>query len=394
VTASAGTAGGSSAPSQPLTIGLSEPTAGAEAALAAYGYGMKAYFDAQNAQGGVGGHNVKIVIYNDNYNPSQTLANAVKAVQQDHVFAFTGIGIPQNSARTYLNQQKVPQVFIDTADISFSNPPSTYPWSRAWLMPIGAEGYVEARYELENADNPKLCTIALAGALATQLEAGVKKAVADTGKGSMGTSVSYSINQPNVNSQILQLRHSGCTALIANLTGAGASLAPGYLNTIGWHPALFLMNSNVSRVTMAAVGSDAFKGVYSALIQKDPDDPAYANDEGIEAYKDAIAKYAPGTKASNSNAFNGYMAGEALGYALTHMKGTTGQDLLDAIDNMHDVTIPNLLPGVTLDYGPGGRLLFNAQISQFDGSEWKAMGPVVSGKDVGLVGYPSAGSGN
>lgn len=378
--------------SRTITIGLSEPTSGVEAALAPYGYGMQAYFDQQDAKGGFDGLKVKVDIFNDNYDPTQALTNAEQAVQQDHVFAFTGIGIPENDVRAYLNQEKVPQVFVDSADVTFSSPPKVYPYSRAWLMSIGDEGYLDAQFALAHAEgSPKLCTIALAGSLAAELQAGVATAVKHAGKGSVVQNATYAITQPNVDSQVLQLRQAGCTVLIANLAGAGASLMPAYLGTIGWHPTTFLMNANVSRLTIEAEGPSNYKNIYSALTSMDPADPKYARTSAIERYKEAILKYAPsGTAPSGTYAFDGYLAGEALGYAIGHMSSVSAAGLLEAIDGMHEVEIPGLLPGVELNYGPGGRLMFEAQISRFSGSAWVAVGPVVSARSAGTIGY-SAG---
>ena len=378
--------------SRTITIALSEPTSGVEAALAPYGYGMKAYFDQKDAKGGFHGLKVKVDIFNDSYDGTQALANAEQAVQQDHVFAFTGIGIPENDVRAYLNQEKVPQVFVDSADITFAAPPKVYPYSRAWLMSIGDEGYLDAQYLLAHSGgSPKICTIALAGSLAAELQAGVATAVKHAGKGAVLQNATYAITQPNIDSQVLQLRHAGCTALIANLAGAGASLMPAYLGTIGWHPTTFLMNANVSRLTIQAEGPSNYLHIYSALTSMDPADPKYAQTSAIERYKEAILKYAPsGTNPSDTFAFDGYLAGEAFGYAIGHMRTVSAAGLLNAIDGMHHVDIPGLLRGVQLNYGPGGRLMFEAQISRFNGTEWVKVGRVVSARSAGRIGY-SAG---
>ena len=82
---------------------------------------MKAYFSYINARRarrprirrkrGVFGRQIVWKIYDDAYNPANTVQLTRRLVEQDKVFATVGqLGTEQNLAvRGYLNQQKVPQ---------------------------------------------------------------------------------------------------------------------------------------------------------------------------------------------------------------------------------------------------------------------------------------------
>jgi ABC-type branched-subunit amino acid transport system substrate-binding protein len=63
---------------------------------------------------------VQFITYDDGYEPQRALANAKRLVEQDKVFAIVNpLGTANNLAmRDYLNQNKVPQLFVATGATS------------------------------------------------------------------------------------------------------------------------------------------------------------------------------------------------------------------------------------------------------------------------------------
>ena len=118
---------------------------------------------------------------------------------------------------------------------------------------------------------------------------------------------------------------------------------------------------------------------------KDPDDPQWASDAGVAAYKTAVQKYGEGADAEDIVTANGYAAGQAMVEALKNMKDPTRASLMQAIDGLKSVQLDTLYPGVQLNAGPGGRLIFSYQICQFDGSTWKPVGSALDAVKLGLA---------
>jgi branched-chain amino acid transport system substrate-binding protein len=57
--------------------------------------GEKIYFDKINAEGGINGHRLSLIVYNDSYEPSLTAPNMRKLIMQDQVLAVIGnVGSP------------------------------------------------------------------------------------------------------------------------------------------------------------------------------------------------------------------------------------------------------------------------------------------------------------
>ena len=99
-----------------ILLGGSGPLSGPEVSYAGTMIGAKAYFDYVNANGGVFGRKIEYRYLDDAYDPSRTVQNVRKLVQQDNVFAiFNLTGTEQNLAvRPFLNALKVPQLFGGT----------------------------------------------------------------------------------------------------------------------------------------------------------------------------------------------------------------------------------------------------------------------------------------
>src|SRR5207245_2728909 len=77
---------------------------------------LGAYFKKVNEEGGVNGRKINYVTYDDAYSPPKTVEMVRKLVEQDQVaLLFQTLGTPTNTAiHKYMNQQKVPHIFVAT----------------------------------------------------------------------------------------------------------------------------------------------------------------------------------------------------------------------------------------------------------------------------------------
>ena len=94
-----------------VVIGMCNALSGPAAAL---GTGMKkgsmVYFDKINKAGGINGRKVRVISYDDGYEPKGTVEQTRKLIQQDKVFALFGyVGTPTSSAvLPLINEAKIP----------------------------------------------------------------------------------------------------------------------------------------------------------------------------------------------------------------------------------------------------------------------------------------------
>jgi len=75
---------------------------------------MQAVFAWVNAHGGVNGRKINYTYLDDAYNAAQTAPLTRQLVPKDNIFADVGsLGTPtQLAVQSYLNSQKIPQLFI------------------------------------------------------------------------------------------------------------------------------------------------------------------------------------------------------------------------------------------------------------------------------------------
>jgi branched-chain amino acid transport system substrate-binding protein len=134
------------------------PLSGPASGYAPIPAGMKAYFDYVNSKGGVNGRKINFKYDDDGYNPANTVQITHKYVEQDHAFALVGgLGTePQTAVRQYLNDNKVPQLFVSTGATTFDRDWGQYPWTLGWQPDYEAEGSIYGKYVAKNFPTAKL----------------------------------------------------------------------------------------------------------------------------------------------------------------------------------------------------------------------------------------------
>jgi ABC-type branched-subunit amino acid transport system substrate-binding protein len=90
--------------------------------------GIRAYFDAVNAQGGVNGRTIRLLTRDDGYEPARAVAAAKGLIEQDKVFALIGaVGTPTGlAALPVFTEAKVPMVGMFTGAEGLRDPFNRY----------------------------------------------------------------------------------------------------------------------------------------------------------------------------------------------------------------------------------------------------------------------------
>ena len=164
-----------------IKIGNTMPYSGPASAYGAIGKAEAAYFAMINEQGGINGRKINFISRDDGYSPPKTVELVRKLVEEDQVLVmFSTLGTPPNAAiHGYLNDNKVPQLFVAPAPTKW-NDPKRYPWTMGWQPSYQIEARIYGRYILKNVPNAEdrgalserrlrqgLCSSACAKGLAT-----------------------------------------------------------------------------------------------------------------------------------------------------------------------------------------------------------------------------------
>src|SRR5271167_4157658 len=113
-----------------IKIGQTMPYSGPASAYGVIGRTEAAYFKMINDQGGVNGRKINFISLDDGYSPPKTVEQVRRLVEQEQVaFLFNTLGTAPNLAvRQYLNDNKIPQLFVSSGASLFADP-QHYPWT-------------------------------------------------------------------------------------------------------------------------------------------------------------------------------------------------------------------------------------------------------------------------
>src|SRR5271156_1664905 len=123
-----------------IKIGNTMPYSGPASSYGAIGKSEAAYFAMINEQGGINGRRINFISRDDSYSPPKTVEQVRQLVEQDQVlFLFSTLGTPTNVAiHSYLNDNKVPQLFVATGADQW-NSPKRFPRTMGLIPSYGVE---------------------------------------------------------------------------------------------------------------------------------------------------------------------------------------------------------------------------------------------------------------
>lgn len=365
-----------------IKIGSTSPLSGPASAYSILGKTQVAYFKMVSEQGGVRGRKVSLITYDDAYNPSKTLEQTRRLVEDEGVLAmFAAIGTPTNSAvHKYLNGKGVPH-FPSTGATKFGDP-KNYPWTIGWQPTYRTEAILYARYILQARPNGKVGVLYQNDDFGKDILNPFRETLA-AGKGSIVMEASYETSDPTIDSQMLKLKASGADVFLnASTTRVGAQ-AIRKAAEIGWKP-LHVINysSNSPGSVLKPAGFENSQGLVTALFLKDPTDPRWKGDPALQKFAAFMAKYYPDGDAMNMLNVHAYAHAQFM-HRILEMCGDdlTRENVMKQAASFKDVDVDVFLPGIRLNTSPTDFYpVENMQMAMFKGERWETFGPVLSGQ--------------
>ena len=362
-----------------ILIGQTMPYSGPASSYAPIGHVEVAYTQFINDRGGINGRKIKLLSLDDGYSPPKTLEQTRKLVEEENVsFIFQPLGTPTSMAtRRYLNQKKVPQLFVGSGATQFGDRES-FPWTMGWQISYQIEGRVYARYILAEKPNAKIAVLYQNDDSGKDFLKGFKDGLGD--KASMiVAAVSYEPTDPTVDSQIVQLHSSGADTLYASSIPKVTAMAVRKVRDLGWNP-LFVISSVGSSVAaaLAPAGLEKSVGLVTGAYLKDPSDPQWADDPGFKDWLAFMKKYQPGGDLADASNVYGYSVTQTLAIVLKQCgEDLSRENIIRQAANL-DIELPLLHKGIrfrttaTDYYG-----IKKMRLQRFDGKAWVPFGEPV-----------------
>jgi ABC-type branched-subunit amino acid transport system substrate-binding protein len=291
------------------------------AAYAPIAYGMKAFFDYIDAQGGVYGRKINFIIGDDHYNPPDTVEVVKSLVEQDKVFAVVGgLGEETHAAVwKYLEQNGVPDMFVSTGLAKWTHPivRTRFGGNPDYV----SEGTFLGQYIAKTYPNAKVGLLLQSDEMGQDGETGLRAGFEGSNVQIIDTEL-YDVTQSDVTAQTQRLKNAGADVVaVYAIPPQAASLVRAARETLNWDVPIVVSGINCSDIFIALAGAKDAEGVVSFTFGHQ----AYETElPGVQKYEKIWDKFANGTTGPLSN-FELY--GMFVAELTVDILERTGQDL-------------------------------------------------------------------
>jgi branched-chain amino acid transport system substrate-binding protein len=364
-----------------IKIGQTMPYSGPGARFSVSGLAEKAYMQMINDQGGINGRKINLISVDDGFVPWRTGNETRKLIEVEHVaFIFGSIGTAtQLSVAKYLNERKIPQLFIESGAYRWGRYKDT-PYTIGGVRPsyrLGARLYV--RHILKQDPTAKICILYEDNDYGRDYTAGARDVLGDRYAATV-KEATYGSTDASIDRQIVELKATGCNALIAATIPPLAVQAIRKVHDLGWKPIFFMNNVSASvPVILEPAGLESSVGLLSSAYGKDPRDPEFENDPAMKDWLAWMSKYLPDADVRRPGFVNGYNSAATLVQVLKQAgSDLSRENIMRQATNLRDLELPMLLPGVKVSTSPTDYYAVQqSQLMRFDGKRWVRFGDLV-----------------
>ena len=318
--------------SKVVKIGGTFPLSGPAASYAAIARGMSAYFSYENATKrgadkarGCGGRQVKFIVYDDIFNPPQTVTQTIRLVDQDKVFATLGASAPSRSRRCVGTSTRTRCRSSTSPRARRSGAPSRRTTSgRSAGSPttrVRARSTAGASGTTRRTRRSRSSTRTTTTARTTSRSRGRPRPQEEPDRGHARLQPHRRVRR----APAARAAGSGADTLMIFATPTHTIRTYATLRTIQWKPAQIYLNSVSATDTFMtiAVGlatPSYVNGSISVQYLKDPASPDNANDAGVNLYKQILGKYLPNARVTDGLYLYGFAKGGASATSSTRSR--------------------------------------------------------------------------
>src|SRR5471032_930830 len=369
-----------------IKLGHTNPYSGPLSAYGTIGKGITAYWNMVNDEGGINGRKINFITYDDGFQPPKTVEMVRKLVEDDQVFAiYQLLGTPTNTVvQKYLNQKKVPQLFVATGASKWGMP-KEFPWTMGWQPDYATEGAIYAKHVLavykDNLKDLRIGMLYQNDDSGKDYTGGFLTGLGKENQHLVTAKVSYEVTDPTVDSQIIQLKNSGANVFFNDAGPKAAAQAIRKVADLDWHPDHYLANVSASvAAVLKPAGFDNSKGIMTAAYLKDATDPQWANDSDFKEWQVFMKKYLPDANPADSGNVYAYAVSATMRDCLVRCGDElTRANLMKMAASMRQLQVPLLLPGIKINTSPTDFYpIQSVRLAQFDGATWALFGDVLS----------------
>ena len=365
-----------------IKIGQTMPYSGPASAYGVIGRTEAAFFKMINEQGGINGRKINLISLDDAYSPPKTVEQVRRLVEDEKVaFTFQTLGTAPNLAiRQYLNDNKVPQLFVSTGAAVFSDP-EHFPWTIGYNPNYQTEAHIYAKDILKTKPDGKIAVLYQNDGFGKDYLIGLKAELGDHA-GMIVKEASYETSEPTVDSQVVTLQGSGADIFIIGATPKFAAQAIRKSADLGWEATRYLSNVSPSIATvLKPAGLEKSKGLITAYYGKDPTDARWKDAPDLKAWQAFCDKYMSQKEFVDANATYAFAAASTMAQVLKQCgNDLSRENVMKQAASIKDFEPPMVLPGMKINTSPTNfSPIRQMQLAKFDGASWQLFGDLLMG---------------
>jgi ABC-type branched-subunit amino acid transport system substrate-binding protein len=369
-------AAAATSPAAVIKIGQTMPYSGPASAYGTIGKVEVAYFKKLDKEGGINGKQIDLVSVDDGYSPPKAVEQVRKLVEQEQVlFFFQTLGTPSNAAiQPYLNDNKVPQLFVATGATRWGDP-EHFPWTMGFNPSYELEGLTYANHIANHHPTAKIAVLYQNDDFGKDFLKGLKARVHEKESIAIVGEASYEVTDATIDSQIATLKGSGADTFVNVTTPKFAAQAIRKVYDIGWKPTQYLANVSASvGSVLTPAGLDKSVGLMTVGYFKDPTDKQWDDDAAMKEYKAFMKESVPDANPADGNNAYAYLAAQTMVQVLKQCGADLSRtNVMKQAASLSGFAPGLLLPGIKIDTGPKDFFPFDQlSLVRFDGTTWVA----------------------
>jgi branched-chain amino acid transport system substrate-binding protein len=365
-----------------IKLGQTMSYTGVAAEIAgAFGKSEAAYFQMINDQGGINGRKIVLESLDDGYDPGKALELTKKLIEQDHVAAiFSPFASINLALRGYLNDNKIPQLFIADGD-DLAADYKHFPYITGGVPVFRIEAQIFGRFILVNMPAAKVALMRGRDDMGDAYATGLKQGLGREYYTRIVKDVEFDDAKPALDTTLATLRASGADTLIIVAPPPISALVIAKTYEMGWPATRFLNFASSSTGILRQAGFDKAKGVITANSYLDTTDPRWIEDGSAKPFRDFAVKYLKGSEKGIGYYLAGYVIAQAMAQTLIQCgDDLSRENIMAQAENLKDFRPVGILPGISFYTSrTKHQPIVEAALQRFDGQHWIQFGDIMAG---------------
>jgi ABC-type branched-subunit amino acid transport system substrate-binding protein len=312
-----------------IRVGHLGPQTGPVATYDKIRMGILSYFKYVNENGGVHDRQLKLIAYDDQYQPGRTVQLTKRLVEEDEVFAMlANVCTPCNVATRSRNERAgIPMVMISSGSRQFVDPPAPN-YMGSSIANYEFEARVLTDYAVNQLGAKRIAIAYQNDDYGSPLADAAAKALEQYSDVEVVDKVNFQSSDSDLSTQAQRIRQSNPDAIITFSVPAPAAQFKKALHNIAVTDAHFLVSSvgGDSETLFDLAGDRVWNGTISSAVIPKPDQ---ASDESIDRYVEHFSADFPDEPVSDWGQ-TGWATAEVFVEALKRTETLTWESFLDA----------------------------------------------------------------